>query len=427
MIPRFVKWILSFGLIGLFGLGLSSCTLLGLNYASLETGNKPWPAPELSLPLDRQAIITALQDELYGPWPDEMAVRIVSRRVIEPDYLDGKGHLHEFMLSVGSGDATRQVPLILALPVSSSQQAVPLIISQTFFSNCSVFPDFPVSDGQTGQCAGASMSGFAGFIATGLFGRYIAHAPVERYVQAGFAYASFSGPDIMPDSPSDAADILASDEALSDQSGTLIIWAKAYAEIARLFSGDPHIRADSIIVMGHSRYGKSALIAGAFSSDIAAVIAHQSGFAGSASSQSRTGETLQRMATRYPHWLRPGLAEALRHEGALSFDQHALLALLAPKPVFLGNGRRDVWSDPNSTFRVARAADKVYKAYGVAGLRQETMPDFIPGGELVYWLRDGGHSIVSEDIEAFIRFCAAHFSSVKETAPPGTDTDKRHR
>jgi hypothetical protein len=91
-------------------------------------------------------------------------------------------------------------------------------------------------------------------------------------------------------------------------------------------------------------------------------------------------------------------------------DQHFLLALSAPKPIFLGNGRRDVWSDPNSSFILARAADRVYEANGVTGLPDTAeMRDFVPGAEISYWLRPGGHSVVSEDIDAFIAFMTAHF------------------
>jgi (4-O-methyl)-D-glucuronate---lignin esterase len=96
----------------------------------------------------------------------------------------------------------------------------------------------------------------------------------------------------------------------------------------------------------------------------------------------------------------------------LTLDQHFLLALSAPKPIFLGNGRRDVWSDPNSSFLLAQAADRIYEASGVEGLPDGMgMRDFTPGAEISYWLRVGGHSVVSEDIDAFAAFMQAHFGA----------------
>ena len=116
------------------------------------------------------------------------------------------------------------------------------------------------------------------------------------------------------------------------------------------------------------------------------------------------------MAKSYPHWLRPDLATDLEAGVQLTLDQHFLLALAAPKPIFLGNGRRDVWSDPNSSYRLAQAADLIYEARGVEGLPDGgNMQDFDPGAEISYWLRVGGHSVVSEDIDAFTAFMNAHF------------------
>ena len=117
------------------------------------------------------------------------------------------------------------------------------------------------------------------------------------------------------------------------------------------------------------------------------------------------------MAKSYPHWTRPGLAEDLENGTELTLDQHFLLALAAPKPIFLGNGRRDVWSDPNSSYRLAEAADLVYEARGVEGLPETGMRDFDPGAEISYWLRVGGHSVVSMDIDAFTQFMPAHFET----------------
>jgi hypothetical protein len=95
--------------------------------------------------------------------------------------------------------------------------------------------------------------------------------------------------------------------------------------------------------------------------------------------------------------------------GALPIDQHQLLALIAPRPVFLGNGRRDVWSDPTSTYEAAVLADKIYELYGVDGLNQRGLCDFNPDGEIAYHMRRGVHGITPGDIDAYIAFLDAHF------------------
>ncbi|MEM9376889.1 MAG: hypothetical protein AAGA72_11775 [Pseudomonadota bacterium] len=413
-----LKWITRLLLAGAVLLVASSCTMLGLNYASLDTENKPPARPELTLPFDIEATHKTLESELYGPWPGNLPITVAQRRVVDDAYLGGRGRLEEVFLTLGSGPSARTFPIVLAIPNQASERPVPLLISQTFADNCSVFPDVPVTAQGDLLCDGSNMTGAVGFIATNIFGTYIAYAPIDRYFDAGLAYASFAGSSFVPDSREAGPAIMASLAPDPQPTSALMAWAFAFHAAARVLSDDPRIRNDAIAAMGHSRYGKSALIASGWSDRVAAAIAHQSGFGGGSSSRSNTGETLQRMANAYPHWLRPGLGADLENGLDLTLDQHFLLALSAPKPIFLGNGRRDVWSDPNSSFILAQAADLIYEAEGVEGLIDQTgMLDFDPAAEISYWLRVGGHSVVSEDIDAFIAFMSAHFGP---TSPAGT-------
>ncbi len=410
MIWQSLKWVIRLLILVPLIAGLANCTMLGLNYSSLETDNKPVPTPDLTAGFDPVEVRATLENELYGPWPTGLAVSASAPRLIDPNYLDGRGTLEEVMVTIGEGEGARTFPLVLALPNAAQTRAVPLIISQTFSDNCSVFPDHPVSDGRGGVCDGSNMTGAVGFIATNIFGTYIAYAPVERFFDAGLGYASFEGSGFIPDSNGAAQSVMASLPAQTKPTGALIAWAFGFESAAQALGQDARIDASSIAALGHSRFGKSALVAAGWSDRIHAAIAHQSGFAGGSSSRSTTGETLQRMANGYPHWLRPGLEADLKAGKDLTLDQHFLLALAAPKPIFLGNGRRDVWSDPNSSYRLAAAASLVYEANDAVGLAGNGMRDFIPEANISYWLRTGGHSVVSEDIDAFIAFMTAHFS-----------------
>jgi len=419
MIWQTVKWAMRLVLFGIVLGGMSACTMLGLNYASLETENKPVPRPALTLPFDPAATRATLEAELYGPWPADLPVSASDVRVIDANYLGGRGTLEEITLTIGEGDGARSFPVVIAIPNQAKEHPVPLIVSQTFSDNCSVFPNDPVTAFGGETCDGTNMTGAIGFIATNIFGTYIAYAPIDRYFDAGVAYASFPGWSFVPDSDA-AAQLVMADLAPGPQpTSALMAWGFGFHAAASVFGDDPRIRDDAIAAIGHSRYGKSALIASGWSDRIAAAIAHQSGFGGGSSSRSKTGETLSRMAREYPHWLRPGLADDIETGFDLTLDQHFLLALSAPKPIFLGNGRRDVWSDPNSSFVLAQAADRVYEARGSEGLSIDAgMRDFDPSADISYWLRVGGHSVVSEDIDAFTAFMQAHFEtrSPDETA-----------
>ncbi|MEO1552707.1 MAG: hypothetical protein AAFR82_02140 [Pseudomonadota bacterium] len=419
MFLQFLKWSFRLILATIVLAVMSACTMLGLNYASLETQNKPQPIPDLTLPFDADSTRAILEEELYGPWPENLPVSVDGRRMIDDAYLDGRGTLEEVTLTIGSGDGARTFPVVIAIPNQAQSEPVPLLISQTFSDNCSVFPNDPVTEFDGAICDGTNMTGATGFIATNIFGTYIAYAPIDRYFDAGLAYASFPGWTFVPDAATGARLAMAELEPGPAPTSALMAWAFGFHAAAGVFADDPRIRTDAITAIGHSRYGKSALIASGWSDRISAAIAHQSGFGGGSSSRSRTGETLVRMSKSYPHWMRPGLGTDLEAGLDLTLDQHFLLALSAPKPIFLGNGRRDVWSDPNSSFVLAQAADPVYEASGVEGLADDaTMRTFNPGDEISYWLRVGGHSVVSEDIDAFTAFMTAHFGSASpsETA-----------
>ncbi len=417
---QMVKWSIRLVLAGIILGGMWGCTMLGLNYASLETDNKPAPSPELTVPFDQVETRATLENELYGPWPGNLPVTVGETRVVDANYLGGRGTLEEVTVTIGEGDTARTFPIVIAIPNQASSAPVPLVISQTFSDNCSVFPDESVTQFGGRICGEIEPEGFwqkfqiaaFNFAATNIFGTYIAYAPIDRYFDAGLAYASFPGWSFVPDTNGPAQETMAVLSPGPNPTSALMAWAFGFDAAASVFENDARIRGDAIAAMGHSRYGKSALIASGWSDRIAAAIAHQSGFGGGSSSRSRTGERLDRMANSYPHWLRPELGQQLEDGLQLTLDQHFLLALSAPKPIFLGNGRRDVWSDPNSSYVLAQAADPVYEARGVEGLPDGTgMRTFDPSAEISYWLRVGGHSVVSEDIDAFTAFMTAHFGT----------------
>ncbi len=400
-------------LILVVALVMSSCTMLGMNYASLETANKPAPSPVLDLPAitaegspEREALKQAFEDVLYGPWPAGMPVSFGDWQMIDPDYLDGRGTLEEVAITVGSGEGARTFSLVTAFPNASGP--VPVVISQTFADTCSVFPDEPVTNADGTICDGSMMEGFPGWAATQIFGTYIALAPVERYFDAGLAYASFYASDFIPDRKKEAPEAMAALGGPVNPTSALMAWAYSFSAAVDVLDADPRIDPKGIAVMGHSRHGKSALIAAVWDRRIAAVVAHQSGFAGASLSRSDTGERLDRMAKAYPHWLAPEVQDWVDHLEDIPVDQHELLALVAPTPVLLGNGRRDVWSDPNSSFRAAEAASAAYEVTGHPGLTVSGMRDFDPAAGISWWLRPGGHSVVSEDIDAFTVFLHTH-------------------
>ncbi|MEM6947752.1 MAG: hypothetical protein AAF486_06645 [Pseudomonadota bacterium] len=396
---------------------MSSCTMLGLNYASLETGNKPAPEPRLSAATlaeweaERAGLLSAFQEVVYGPWPEQLDVTLVSRRTADPDFAGGLARLEELRIRLGAGEAAEEFFLGLAVPKAAEPASLGIVIGQTFSDNCGVFQSRALSQASGAPCASTDVPWLIEYI----FGEYIAKVPFERYFEAGFAYANYYGSDVVPDRVQLGQETLArlAGTEPGKAGGALIAWAYAYKAAIDVLETEPWLNPDKIAVYGHSRHGKSALLGGIFDRRIDFVLSHQSGFGGAALSRSRVGEGIARVAETYPHWFAPGFDTAARTPSALSVDQHQLLALLAPTPVFLGNGRRDVWSDPNSTYRAAAAASAVYELYGRQGLLGDGLLSFAPSAGLAYFLRAGGHGTDRRDVDAMLGFLAAQTAACR--------------
>ncbi len=390
----------------------SNCTMLTLNYASLETDNKPDAKPEImAATLDEwQAQIeptrAAFVDHVYGPWPTGLPVSFGEPRIVDPDYL-GRGVLEEVKITVGEGPGARSFHMGVAYPASTNATAAPIVIGQTFSSNCATFNGAPLTAPDGGLCDGPpNVPG----IFTYILGEFIAVAPVDQYLERGYAFASFYSSEFVPDRKEEGRAVLAGltgGDAVP--TSALAAWAYAFSAAIDYFDEDDRIDPERTAVYGHSRFGKVALVAGAWDNRIEAVLAHQSGFGGASLSRSTVGEGLKRIFRSYPHWFDPAYGEYAGRLKELPVDQHQLLALIAPTPVLLGNGRRDVWSDPNSSYRAAEAADRIYELYGVRGLDQDGLRDFNPNAELAFHMRAGAHGVQQEDIDAFLDFMDGAF------------------
>lgn len=406
-----IRSILALAVLG----GMAACTTLGLNYASLEVDNKPeaWPQLEgetlASVTTNPEVGRELLERYIFGPVPLDLPMRVVERRVIDTAYANGAGTLEEIIIGVGQFEEERRFNLAVAFPNDVSGP-VPLIVNQTFCPNRISFADNRLSPPLSSviMCSNeAEVSGVSGAAMTTIFGRHIGTPPNERILRRGYAMASFYPSDLVADEAKiGRADLSAFPTGSRGQAtGAVAAWVAGYSAALDVLEIDERIDSSRTAVMGHSRHAKSALVAGAFEPRIEAVIAHQAGTGGSALSRQKMGESVEDITTGYPHWFAPEYAN-FDPDGPYTtpVDLHYLIALNAPKRVFLGNGRRDVWSDPNGSYRAALAADAAWEKLGKSGLYQDGMRDFNPNADLVYFMRDGGHGITKEDWTAFLDF-----------------------
>ena len=237
--------------------------------------------------------------------------------------------------------------------------------------------------------------------------------PVASMVGRGYGMATAYCGDFFPDRPDGRPQsVLASlDRPVSgvlpkDEPGAIGAWAWGLSRILDWLVTLPEVDSGKVIVVGHSRLGKTALWAGACDHRFAMVVSNDSGCGGAALSRRNFGETVTVITKRFPHWFCPMLADYAGREIELPCDQHALLAMAAPRPLYVASAEEDRWADPRGEFLAAVAAGRAWKLYGLTGLGTETMPPInTPIGETIgYHIRNGKHDLLPYDWTQFADF-----------------------
>ncbi len=245
--------------------------------------------------------------------------------------------------------------------------------------------------------------------------------PLAEAVARGYAIATFYCGDVQPDRPDVREGMRAVQRAAAEGEGagaevadggetaTIMWWAWGIHRAVDYLVTDRSIDAERIAVVGHSRLGKTALLAGALDERIALVIANQAGCGGSGPSRhdDPNAETVAIITKNFPHWFCHNFTEFAADPSKLPFDQHCLVALCAPRPVLFDAAADDKWANPPGQFEMLRAATPVYGLLGVEGLEADAMPqagDPPIDSRLGYWLRPGEHALGLADWKTFMSY-----------------------
>jgi hypothetical protein len=330
-----------------------------------------------------------------------------------PDAYNGMAIAKEILLTLHYEDRALDVFVLIHLP--KSELPVPVFLGYNFFGNHSTTDDPNVHITNSWVFNNVDFGITANKATEESRGLRIHRWPAEEIIKRGYGLITVFYGDIDPDYDDDFKNGVHGllDERQKRRSwGSIGAWAWGLSRVMDHLETMQEVDAKKVAVMGHSRLGKAALWAGASDERFAIVISNNSGCGGAALSRRKFGETVHRINKRFPHWFAERFNRYNNKEHLLPVDQHQLLALIAPRPLYVASAESDNWADQRGEFLACVEATPVYELFGLDGLPTREMPpvDQPVHGTIGYHIRTGGHDINLYDWKQYMNFADKHFS-----------------
>ena len=363
----------------------------------------------------RPEILSLFETTMFGiapGKPNKMKYEVIS----DDNALNGKAIRKRVTIYPSEKNEQVKFEMLMYLPKKAGKPA-PVFLGLNFKGNHTVHPDpeikLPVSWMRPGK-EDLVIDNKA--LESGR-GKSSSRWPVELILSRGYGIATIYYGDIDPDfhdgfkngihtlyPPIDPAD------RKPDQWATIAAWAWGLSRAMDYFETDTDVNSRKVAVIGHSRIGKTALWAGATDQRFALVVSNNSGCGGAALSRRRYGESVKSINSVFPHWFCDNYKKYNDNEQAQPVDQHMLIALMAPRPVYIASAVGDPWADPHGEFLSAAHADPVYRLLGTDGIPVKQMPELDSpiSGTIGYHIRTGKHDIKEYDWTQYLKFADKH-------------------
>lgn len=359
----------------------------------------------------RAELYKTFENEVYGISPVWKGKILSAELSSDKHALNDKAIRREVNLKLQNGNKELTVTLLVYLPHSS--KPVPVFLGYNFGGNHSVTDEAGISI-TSSWMRNDTEDGITQNKATEAGrGKSSSQWQVSEIISKGYGLVTLYYGDIDPDFDDGFKNGVHSlYGTVPDQTswGSIAAWAWGLSRVMDWIETDPAIDAKKVIVMGHSRLGKTALWAGVSDERFAMVISNNSGCGGAALSKRIYGETVGIINTAFPHWFCDNFNKYNDREASLPVDQHELLALIAPRPVYVASAEDDNWADPKGEFLSCVNASPVYVLLGQKGFPATELPAVnVPvKGTIGYHIRSGGHDVKLYDWQQYLDFADYH-------------------
>ncbi|MBV5315658.1 MAG: hypothetical protein JZU47_20320 [Prolixibacteraceae bacterium] len=363
----------------------------------------------------RPEILKLFTQEVYGKIPGEQPISEVKVWETSENALNGIAIRKQLSLFFRKHDRNLEVNVLMYLPKTTKK--VPVFLAYNFTGNHAIYNDPNIRLTESWVANNPSV----GIINNQVTEQSRASAsdrwPVDEIIKSGYGLVTVYYGDVDPDK-NDFSDGIhpffyseGQQKPQINEWGSIGAWAWGLSRVLDYLEKDILVDATKVAVLGHSRLGKAALWAGATDPRFAMVISNESGCGGAALSKRIFGETVQIINTSFPHWFCDNFLKYNGNEEMLPVDQHMLLALIAPRPLYVASAEGDQWADPLGEFLSAKYASAVYELLELEGLPAKEMPAVNQPvmGTIGYHIRTGKHDLSLYDWQQYIRFADKHF------------------
>jgi len=402
-----------------------------LNYDEDKVGDYTVPDPLLSKDakpvanaaswksIRRNEILQDFRDLMYGHTP-ELPIKLRAQVVaIRRDAVGGLATRTIVNLNFFDDPDAPHIELMYYIP-NKRAGPVPMFLGLSFTGNASIDDDaaIPLPTGwmraQQGVVAGNRAT-------EKLRGASADSWPIKLAIERGFGVATFYYGDVEPDHIEGWRDgirgyalkLAGRTQRAPHEWGALGAWAWGLSRALDYLATIPEINDQQVVVLGHSRLGKTALWAGAQDERFAIVISNNSGEGGASLARRNFGEniacSIEHASWRYCDRFR----DYVDRQDDLPFDQHMLLGLIAPRPIYIASATKDLLADPKGEFLSAVHAESIYRLFGLRGIDTSTWPPpNMPVGQMIgYHLRTGEHAITKYDWQQYLEFADRQFKN----------------